>query len=88
MAVIAANITIETVDLISQTLRTPELRRFTEENDLNLFDNTILIRLALINLVKHIPTSDEITQYKSALLRPHEFDGFWKQKLGVVDNVT
>ena len=88
MAVIAANVTNETVDLISQILRTPELTRFTEENDLNLFDNTILLRLALINLVKHIPQSDEISQYKSALLRPHEFDTFWKQKLGVVDNDT
>ena len=88
MAVIAANVTNETVDLISQILRTPEVMRFTEENDLNLFDNTILIRLALINFIKHIPTNDEVIQYKSALLRPHEFDGFWKQKLGVVDNVT
>ena len=88
MAVIAANVTNETVDLISQILRTPDVRRFTEENDLNLFDNTILIRLALINFIKHIPKNDEVVLYKSALLRPHEFDGFWKQKLGVVDNVT
>ncbi len=88
MAVIAANVTTETEDLISRILRTPELVRFTEENDLNLFDNTILIRLALINFVKHIPNTDEVIQYKSALLRPHEFDDFWKQKLGVVDNVT
>ncbi len=87
MAVIAANVTTETVDLISRILRTPELMRFTEENDLNLFDNTILLRLALINLIKHLPQNDDISQYKSALLRPREFDGFWKQKLGV-DNVT
>lgn len=88
MAVIAANVTDETVSLISQILRTPELVRFTEENDLNLFDNTILIRLALINFIKHIPNNDEVVKYKSALLRPHEFDGFWKQKMGVVDDVT
>ncbi len=88
MAVIAANVTNETVSLISQILRTPELMSFAEENDLNLFDNTILIRLALINFIKHIPKKDEIMKYKSALLRPHEFDGFWKQNMGVVDNVT
>jgi len=88
LAVIAANVTNETVDLISRILRTPELAHFTEENDLNLFDNTILIRLALINFIKHIPKNDEVIQYKSALLRPREFDSFWKQKLGVVDNVT
>lgn len=88
MAVIAANVTNETVDLINQILRTPELAHFTEENDLNLFDNTILIRLALINFIKHIPKNDEVIQYKSSLLRPHEFDSFWKHKLGVVDNVT
>lgn len=88
MAVIAANVTNETVDLINQVLAEPELVRFAQLNKLNLSDNTILIRLALINLVKHIPNNEEIIQYKSALLRPHEFDDFWKQKLGVADNVT
>lgn len=88
MAVIAANVTNETVDLINQVLQEPELLRFAQANKLNLSDNTILIRLALINFVKHIPNTDEVIQYKSALLRPHEFDDFWKQKLGVVDNVT
>ena len=67
MAVIAANVTNETVDLINQILRTPEIMRFTEENDLNLFDNTILIRLALINFIKHIPKNDEVIPFKNAL---------------------
>lgn len=88
MAVIAANVTGETVSLIDQVLRTPELVRFAQKNKLNLFDNTILLRVALINLIKHLPESEEIIQYKPALLRPHEFDDFWKESLGVVENVS
>lgn len=88
MAVIAANITDETVELIDQILTNPDFVRFTLQTKLNLSDKTILIRLALINLVKHIPSSDEVLKYKAALLRPHEFDDFWRQKLGVVNNVT
>jgi len=29
-----------------------------------------------------MPTNEEILRYKSALLRPHEFDDFWKEELG------
>jgi len=88
MAVIAANITDETVELIDQILAKPDFVRFTLQTKLNLSDKTNLIRLALINLVNHVPTSDEVLTYKAALLRPHEFDDFWRQKLGVVNNVT
>lgn len=88
MAVIAANITDDTVELIDQILASEEFVRFSLQNKLNLSDKTILLRLALINLTKHIPENDEVTEYKAALLRPHEFDGFWRQKLGVVETVT
>ncbi len=88
MAVIAANITDETVEQIDEILTYPEFVRFTLQTKLNLSDKTILIRLALINLVQHIPSSDEVLKYKAALLRPHEFDDFWKQKLGVVNHIT
>ncbi len=88
MAVIAANITDETVELIDQILANPEFVRFTLQTKLNLSDKTNLIRLALINLANHIPSSDEVLKYKAALLRPHEFDDFWKQELGVVNTVT
>jgi len=86
MAVIAANITNETVDLISTVLDTPEITNFSRKNKLDLSVNTTLLRLAIINLIKHLPSSDEVVLYKTALLRPREFDNFWKQMLGVVDN--
>ncbi len=86
MAVIAANVTEETVDLIQQVLATPELLRFAQQNKLNLSDNTTLIRLAILNLIKNLPSKDEVNILKSALLRPHEFDDFLKQKLGIVEN--
>ena len=83
MAVFAANITEETVDLVEAILGGEELIRFSLQNKLNLSDKTILIRVALINLFKHIPSNEEITQYKAALSRPHEFDDFLKSELGV-----
>ena len=88
MAVIAANITDDTVELIDQILASPDFVRFALQTKLNLSDKTILIRLALINLTKNIPSSDEVLKYKAALLRPHEFDDFWKQELGVVNTVN
>ena len=88
MAVFAANATDETVDLIDQILGSDEFVKFSLQNKLNLSDKTILIRLALINLKKHIPSNDEVTKYKAALLRPHEFDDFWKQELGVTLNAS
>lgn len=88
MAVIAANVTDETVSLIESILSSDELVRFTTENKLNLSDKTILIRLALINLHYHLPSNQEVVGYKAALLRPHEFDDFWKKILGVEVNVS
>jgi len=81
LVVFAANITEDTVNLIESVLKSDELVRFSLQNKLNLSDKTILIRLALINLVKHLPTNDEVSRYKASLLRPQEFDDFWKQLL-------
>ncbi len=88
MAVIAANVTDETVGLLESVLNSDELVRFSNENKINLSDKTILIRLALINLQKHLPGNQEVLGYKAALLRPHEFDDFWKKILGVEVNVS
>lgn len=88
MAVFAANVTDETVSLLDQILASDEFVKFSLQNKLNLSDKTILIRLALINLTNHIPTNEEVIQYKAALLRPHEFDDFLMQKMGAVTNVT
>jgi len=82
VVVLAANITEETLDLLGDLLRTDEFVRFALQNKLNLSDNTILIRLALINLKKNLPTSEELVQYKAALLRPREFDDFLRDELG------
>jgi hypothetical protein len=81
MVVFAANITEDTVNLIESVLKSDEFVRFSLQNKLNLSDKTILIRLALINLTKHVPTNEEVTSYKASLLRPQEFDDFWKQLL-------
>lgn len=83
MAVFAANVTEETVDLVENILGTESFVKFSLQNKINLSDKTILIRLALINLFNHIPTNEEIAEYKAALLRPHEFDDFLKQLPGV-----
>jgi hypothetical protein len=88
LAVIAANVTDETVGLLESVLASEEFVRFSNDNKLNLSDKTILIRLALINLQKHLPAHQEVIGYKAALLRPHEFDDFWKKILGVEVNVS
>ncbi len=82
MVVFAANITDETQSLIQDLLRTDVFVKFGLQNKVNLTDNTILIRLAIINLIKHLPENDEVARIKAALLRPHEFDDFLKEKLG------
>ena len=84
MVVFAANITNETQSLIDDLLATDAFVRFALQNKLNLADNTILIRLAIINLKNHMPSNDEILKYKAALLRPHEFDDFLKEELGAM----
>lgn len=86
MVVFAANITPDTTSLIQDLLATDMFVKFALQNKLNLSDNTILIRLALINLRKNMPSSEEILRYKAALLRPHEFDDFLREELGVVKN--
>jgi len=86
MAVFAANVTDETVSLVERILKSDELIRFSLQNKLNLSDKTILIRTALINFLKHIPTNEEISEYKAALLRPHEFDDFLKSRMGAITN--
>ena len=82
MVVFAANITDETLSLIQELLGTDAFVKFALQNKVNLADNTILIRLAIINLIKHLPDKDEVIKFKAALLRPHEFDDFLKEKLG------
>jgi len=88
LAVIAANVTDDTVGLLETVLKSDEFVRFISESKLNLSDKTILIRLALINLQKHLPDSQEVIGYKAALLRPHEFDDFWRKVSGVEVNVS
>ncbi len=79
MAVLAANVTDDTVRLIEAILTKNEFTTFTRDTKLNLTDKTILIRLALINLQRNLPTIDEVAAYKASLLRPHEFDDYWKE---------
>ena len=88
MVVFAANVTEETTELIEDLLATDLFVKFALQNKLNLSDNTVLIRLAIINLRKHLPTNDEVLRYKSALLRPHEFDDFLKEELGAMKNAV
>ena len=88
MVVFAANVTNDTIGLIEELLRTDAFVRFALQNKLNLSDNTILIRLALINLKNHMPSNEEVLRYKAALLRPHEFDDHLKEGLGVMKSAT
>ena len=88
MVVIAANVTNETQNLIDELLATDVFVKFALQNKLHLTDNTILIRLALINLKNHLPTNDELQRYKAALLRPHEFDDFLKEELGAMKSAA
>lgn len=82
LAVLAANVTDETVSLLEKILSRDDFVKFALQNKLKLHDKTILIRLALINLISNIPENEEIGKYKAALLRPHEFDDFLKQTMG------
>ena len=80
-AILAGNITDETQDLINEVLLDEKFVRFTLQNKINLHDNTMLVRIALINLIKHLPSNDEVASYKAALLRPGEFDDFLKERI-------
>jgi len=86
VVVFAANVTENTLGLIDDLLATDAFVRFALENKLNLADNTNLIRLALINLEKHLPSSGEVQGFKAALLRPHEFDDFLREELKGLKN--
>ena len=88
MVVFAANVTENTLDLIADLLSTDAFVRFAIQNRLNLSDNTTLIRLALINLKKHMPNNDEVLAFKAALIRPHEFDDFLKEELKGMKNAV
>ena len=86
MVVFAANITDETAELLDHVLKTDEFVKFSLQNKLNLNDKTIYLRLCMINLANHMPSNEEVTQYKAALLRPQEFDDYWKHWLGRINN--
>ena len=88
MVVFAANVTDQTQGIIDDLLSTDEFVKFALQNRLKLADNTILIRLAIINLKKHLPSGDEVLKYKAALLRPHEFDDFLKEEMGAIKNAV
>ena len=88
MVVFAANVTDDTTSLIDDLLATDEFVDFALENKLNLSDNTVLIRLAIINLRRNLPSANDVLRYKAALLRPHEFDDFLKEELGAVKNAV
>ena len=79
MVVFAANVTDETISIIKELLNTPEFINFGVQNKLTLTDNTVLIRLAIFNLIKNFPSSQLIKQNKAALVRPSEFDDFLKE---------
>jgi len=79
MAVFAANVTKETPALIDNMVKSDEFVKFKLRNKLNLHDNTVLIRLAIINLMKHLPSDEEVQKYKIALIRPGEFDEHLKE---------
>jgi len=83
MPVFGGNCTDETSDLIAQVVKDNEFIKFSLQNRINLEDKTILIRLALINLINGLPSNEEVAGYKAALLRPYEFDDHLKSKLGM-----
>ena len=88
VVVFAANITDKTLGLIDDLLSTDAFVRFALQNKLTLSDNTILIRLAIINLKKNMPNNEDVQRYKAALLRPKEFDEFLKEELGDMKNAV
>jgi len=88
VVVFAANVTEDTTSLIEDLLSTKKFVDFALENKLNLSDNTVLIRLAIINLRKNLPSANDVQKYKAALLRPHEFDDFLKEELGALKNAV
>ena len=88
MVVFAANVTDDTTSLIEDLLATEKLVNFALETKLNLSDNTVLIRLAIKNLINNLPSANDVLRDKAALLRPHEFDDFLKEELGALKNAV
>ena len=88
MVVFAANVTEDTTDLIEDLVATEKFADFALETKLNLSDNTVLIRLAIKNLINNLPNANEALKDKAALLRPHEFDDFLKEELGAIKNAV
>lgn len=81
MPILAANVTDDTSELLKEMVQVGALRRCSLQNKLNLKDKTVMIRFALINLSRHLPSNEEVAEYKTALLKPGEFDEFWKEQL-------
>ena len=81
MVVFAANVTSETLGIIDELLATDAFAKFSLQNRVDLHDNTILIRLAIINLKNSLPSNEEVLKFKAALLRPREFDIFLKEEI-------
>ncbi len=79
--VIAANCTSDTKDILKKIISNKKFVDYSLQNKLNLHDNTILIRLALINLINNFPTNEEIQKIKISLLRPSEFDDYLEKCL-------
>ena len=84
MVVFAANVTEDTAKILEKVLKRDVFVRFALQNNLDLSDKTTYLRLCMINLEKHLPTNEEVTEFKAALLRPGQFDDYWKEKPGVV----
>ncbi len=75
---LAANSTRKTQELLKQLfVNSPDFSNIS--NKVNLSDRTVLIRLALINLLKNKPSLEDIQSYKAALIKPVEFDAYLEE---------
>ena len=81
MPTLAANVTEETNGLFERLLCSKEFYEFGRDNKLKILDKTLVIKLALINLAKHLPPKTEVDTYKSALFTPTYFDDYWRNVL-------
>lgn len=81
MVVFAANVTSETLGIIDDLLATDAFVKFALQNRVDLSDNTILIRLAIINLKNNLPSNEAVLKFKAALLRPSEFDAYLEEEI-------
>jgi len=79
MPVIAANATAKTNGFLSKILLSKKFLEFSYNTDLDLQKNSILVRLAIINLIKNPPSERDIASYKIALLTFGEFDNFMEK---------